>query len=89
MTVQPMLPRLSRRQFFATALCVTATADSVTAQARGFHVRGTLSANESEQQEGYFALGNEFALVARQHSQVHDDLRNLVGSEIAVTVHPL
>ena len=89
MTVQPMLPRLSRRQFFATVVGVTVTGANIEGQARGFHVRGTLSANESEQQEGYFAIGNEFALVARQHSQVHDDLRNLVGSEIAVTVHPL
>ena len=88
MTVQPMLPRLSRRQFFATALCVTATADSVTAQARGFHVRGTLSATDSERTEQIVNMGRDFAWVVNDKA-LWANVEPLIGSEIAVTVHPL
>lgn len=52
----------------------------------GFIVSGPLTATDQEAQEGYFAVGAEFAVVTKLGSPVHDDLTRLVGRAVVVVV---
>jgi hypothetical protein len=56
------------------------------AAAAGFHVTGTMTATDEEREQGYFSLGKDLQIVARQDSPVHGELRKMVGAKIQVDV---
>ena len=56
--------------------------------ATGFHVRGPLTATELERQEGYVTLGKDLMLATHPKSPIYDDLMNLIGHEVRISVVP-
>lgn len=76
---------ISRRGLLMAFLAVPATVIDVAAKP-GFHITGKLDCTEQEAQEGYFAVGKDFAVVARPNSPVHDDLLMMRGLEIQASI---
>lgn len=86
---------MTRRAFIAALSATVAVAsDGVTARA-GFHITGTLTSSEAERTEGYFVLCTQngvchptdaFLLGAHPQSPVYDDLVNLIGKQVHVSV---
>lgn len=54
----------------------------------GFEVRGHLSANETELQEGYFAVAQDTVLMVRPGSELHRWLKAHAGQPVRVLVEP-
>jgi hypothetical protein len=54
----------------------------------GFEVRGQLSANETEMQEGYFAVAQDAVLMVRPGSPLHRWLKEHAGQTVRVVVEP-
>jgi hypothetical protein len=54
----------------------------------GFEFRGHLSANETEMQEGYFAVAQDTVLMVRPGSPLHEWLKQHQGRTVRVIVEP-
>jgi hypothetical protein len=54
----------------------------------GIELRGNLSANETEMQEGYFALAQDTVLMVRPGSQLHTWLKQHSGQTVRIVVEP-
>jgi hypothetical protein len=54
----------------------------------GIELRGALSANETEMQEGYFAVAQDTVLMVRPGSQLHNWLKEHQGQTVRVVVEP-
>jgi hypothetical protein len=54
----------------------------------GIELRGNLSANDTEMQEGYFAVAQDTVLMVRPGSQLHTWLKQHSGQTVRVVVEP-
>lgn len=54
----------------------------------GLEWRGQLSANETEMQEGYFAIADDTVLMVRPNSPMHQWLKAHAGQVVRVVVEP-
>lgn len=54
----------------------------------GIEFRGHLSANETEMQEGYFAIAEDTVLMVRPGSELHQWLKQHQGQTVRVVVEP-
>lgn len=54
----------------------------------GLEWRGQLSANETEMQEGYFAIADDTVLMVRPGSPMHQWLKAHAGQVVRVVVEP-
>ena len=54
----------------------------------GIELRGNLSANETEMQEGYFAVAQDTVLMVRPGSPLHHWLKQHSGQTVRVVVEP-
>ena len=54
----------------------------------GIELRGHLSANETEVQEGYFAVAQDTVLMVRPGSPLHQWLKEHQGQVVRVLVEP-
>jgi hypothetical protein len=54
----------------------------------GIEFRGSLSANETELQEGYFAVAQDTVLMVRPGSQQHAWLKAHAGQTVRILVEP-
>ena len=54
----------------------------------GIELRGNLSANETEMQEGYFAVAQDTVLMVRPGSPLHQWLKDHQGQTVRVVVEP-
>ena len=54
----------------------------------GIELRGNLSANETEMQEGYFAVAQDTVLMVRPGSPLHQWLKDHQGQVVRVVVEP-
>jgi hypothetical protein len=54
----------------------------------GIELRGHLSANETEMQEGYFAVAQDTVLMVRPGSELHHWLKRHQGQIVRIVVEP-
>jgi hypothetical protein len=54
----------------------------------GIELRGQLSANETEMQEGYFAVAQDTVLMVRPGSPLHHWLKQHSGQTVKIVVEP-
>jgi hypothetical protein len=54
----------------------------------GIELRGQLSANDTEMQEGYFAVAQDTVLMVRPGSELHQWLKQHQGQTVRVIVEP-
>ena len=54
----------------------------------GIELRGHLSANETEMQEGYFAVAQDTVLMVRPGSPLHEWLKQNQGKIVRVIIEP-
>lgn len=54
----------------------------------GIELRGHLSANETEMQEGYFAVAQDTVLMVRPGSQLHQWLKEHQGQTVRLVIEP-
>lgn len=54
----------------------------------GIELRGQLSANETEMQEGYFAVAQDTVLMVRPGSQLHQWLKQHSGQTVRILIEP-
>jgi hypothetical protein len=54
----------------------------------GIELRGHLSANETEMQEGYFAVAQDTVLMVRPGSELHRWLKQHHGQTVRIVVEP-
>jgi hypothetical protein len=54
----------------------------------GIELRGNLSANETEMQEGYFAVAQDTVLMVRPGSELHQWLKEHQGQTVRVLLEP-
>ena len=78
---------MRRLGFFLIALFAALT---LTARANGaFEVRGQLSANDTEMQEGYFAIAEDTVLMVRPDSPLHNWLKQHSGQTVRIVLEPV
>lgn len=78
---------MMRRWIFVVLLTLMAATFGVAANG-GFEVRGQLTANETEAQEGYFAIAEDTVLMVRPGSELHRWLKAHAGRSVRVVVEP-
>lgn len=54
----------------------------------GIELRGHLSANDAEVQEGYFAVAQDTVLMVRPGSELHEWLKRHQGQNVRIVVEP-
>ena len=54
----------------------------------GIELRGKLTANDTEKQEGYFAVAQDTVLMVRPGSDVHNWLKAHAGQTVRIVVEP-
>jgi hypothetical protein len=54
----------------------------------GIELRGQLSANDTEMQEGYFAVAQDTVLMVRPGSQLHQWLKQHSGQTVRLVLEP-
>ena len=54
----------------------------------GIELRGNLTANDTEMQEGYFAVAQDTVLMVRPGSQLHNWLKQHSGQTVRIVVEP-
>ena len=54
----------------------------------GIEVRGTLSANDTELKEGYFAVAQDTVLMVRPGSALHQWLKEHTGQTVRINIEP-
>jgi hypothetical protein len=54
----------------------------------GIEFRGHLTANDTEMQEGYFAVAQDTVLMVRPGSQLHNWLKQHSGQTVRIVVEP-
>ena len=54
----------------------------------GIEFRGNLTANDTEMQEGYFAVAQDTVLMVRPGSQLHNWLKQHSGQTVRIVVEP-
>ena len=54
----------------------------------GIELRGNLSANETEMQEGYFAVAQDTVLMVRPGTPLHQWLKQHSGQTVRIVVEP-
>ena len=54
----------------------------------GIELRGNLSANDTEKQEGYFAVAQDTVLMVRPGSELHNWLKEHAGQTVRIVVEP-
>jgi hypothetical protein len=76
-----------RRLVIVLVVALVMTALGLGAQS-GFELRGNLTANETEMQEGYFAVAQDTVLMVRPGSQLHGWLKEHSGQNVRIVVEP-
>ena len=71
---------------FVAAATVVATL-GIGAQ-NGAEIRGQLSANETERNEGYFSVAQDTAVMVRPGSPMHQWLKDHTGRTVKITIEP-
>jgi hypothetical protein len=71
---------------FVAAGTLTATL-GIGAQ-NGAELRGQLSANETERNEGYFSVAQDTAIMVRPGSPLHQWLKEHTGRTVKITIEP-
>ena len=54
----------------------------------GVELRGNLSANDTEREEGYFAVAQDTVLMVRPGSELHQWLKEHSGQTVRLVVEP-
>ncbi len=54
----------------------------------GIELRGNLTANDTEKQEGYFAIAQDTVLMVRPGSELHTWLKAHAGQNVRLLVEP-
>ena len=54
----------------------------------GIELRGQLTANDTERQEGYFAIAEDTVLMVRPGSALHQWLKAHAGQTVRIVVEP-
>lgn len=54
----------------------------------GIEFRGNLSANDTEKEEGYFAVAQDTVLMVRPGSELHQWLKEHSGQTVRIVVEP-
>jgi hypothetical protein len=54
----------------------------------GIELRGSLTANDTEKQEGYFAVAQDTVLMVRPGSEMHNWLKAHAGQTVRIVVEP-
>ena len=54
----------------------------------GAELRGQLSANETERNEGYFSVAQDTAIMVRPGSPLHQWLKAHTGQTVKITIEP-
>jgi len=54
----------------------------------GIELRGSLTANDTEKQEGYFAVAQDTVLMVRPGSELHEWLKAHAGQTVRIVVEP-
>jgi hypothetical protein len=54
----------------------------------GIELRGSLTANDTEKQEGYFAVAQDTVLMVRPGSELHNWLKAHAGQTVRLVVEP-
>jgi hypothetical protein len=54
----------------------------------GIEVRGNLSANDTEREEGYFAIAQDTVLMVRPGSEAHRWLKANSGRTVRIVIEP-
>ena len=54
----------------------------------GLEVRGNLSANDTEREEGYFAIAQDTVIMVRPGSEAHRWLKQNAGRTVKVIIEP-
>jgi hypothetical protein len=54
----------------------------------GIELRGSLTANDTEKQEGYFAIAQDTVLMVRPGSELHNWLKTHAGQTVRIVVEP-
>jgi hypothetical protein len=75
-----------RRTLFVVAATLVATL-GLGAQ-NGAELRGQLTANETERNEGYFSVAQDTALMVRPGSPLHQWLKEHTGRTVKITIEP-
>lgn len=75
------------RRFLVVVLAVIAMTLAVRA-GNGFEIRGPLTANDTEIQEGYFAIAQDTVLMVRPGSELHRWLQAHAGQTVRIVVEP-
>jgi hypothetical protein len=75
-----------RRTLFVVAATLVATL-GLGAQ-NGAELRGQLTANETERNEGYFSVAQDTALMVRTGSPLHQWLKEHTGRTVKITIEP-
>jgi hypothetical protein len=75
------------RRLVLIILAILITSFAVRANG-GIELRGHLSANETEMQEGYFAVAQDTVLMVRPGSDLHQWLKQHQGQTVRVLVEP-
>ena len=77
---------MRRWLWFLVAVVMFATL-GIRAQS-GIELRGSLSANDTEREEGYFAVAQDTVLMVRPGSDLHRWLREHSGQTVRVVIEP-
>lgn len=54
----------------------------------GIELRGNLNANDTEREEGYFAVAQDTVLMVRPGSELHRWLKEHAGQTVRIVVEP-
>jgi hypothetical protein len=54
----------------------------------GIELKGNLNANDTEREEGYFALAQDTVLMVRPGSPEHQWLKSHAGQQVRIVVEP-
>lgn len=77
------------RHWFSIFLLMAAVffLGSISAQS-GLEINGNLNANDTEREEGYFALAQDTVLMVRPGSPEHQWLKAHAGQQVRIVVEP-
>lgn len=76
-----------RRWFLYVVVALIVATWGVSARS-GIELRGSLTANDTEREEGYFAVAQDTVLMVRPGSELHQWLKAHAGQTVRITVEP-
>ena len=76
-----------RRWFLYLVVALMVATFGVSA-GNGIELRGNLSANDTEREEGYIAIAQDTVLMVRPGSELHKWLKSHSGQSVRIVVEP-